>query len=395
MRAQELEHSLANARAWLERYWATLDRARTEAQARAGAPIPAASQRGHGDITDPFEGFDRMLTVVLGEAVAAVAKARDGDAGRVVGSVAPRLHGTITRLLGVLDDVENSIEDPAVLATLFKAELQASLARRYCESLMVLGGSGHFAPSRDPVPLGTVVRVGIAETLYHRRVETRFPLGQDLWIVGYAGPAVIHMLSALVDNALGYSPPDEPVGVRVEQHSRGLRIEIEDHGLSMPVRDLAEANALLAGPSPDLVLPRLAERRIGLAVVAQLAAAYKITVGLRAKQAPEQGIVATVALPGQLLVSRGNCRPPHDPNTLFLFPSCRRSGQADGPAGPRRDSRQHTTGRPPCGLRPYRSGDRCPGTLGSAPACGVRWCGGPAAAAAPSPGHHRPRRTRR
>ncbi|MFJ4688275.1 ATP-binding protein [Streptomyces sp. NPDC088789] len=334
VRAGQLEGALANARAWVERYSATLERGRAEVQARAGVPVPAASVRGRGGPVphDPFAEFDRLLTASLGDVVAAVEKARtDGDwrEARIVGSVAPRLHGTITHVLTVLDDVETSIEDPTVLGILFRAELQASLARRYCESLMVLGGGGHFAPSRDPVPLGKVVRVGIAETRHHRRVDTRFPLDQDLWLVGYAGPAVIHMLSALVDNALGYSPPDETVSVRVERHSRGLRIEVEDHGLSMSEQALAEANALLAGPAAHLVQPRLAEGRIGLPVVAQLAAVYGITVGLRAKQAPEQGIVATLALPGDLLVTLEQLPPAARPEHPLPAPA-----PAAGPSAP-------------------------------------------------------------
>ncbi|MFE4664616.1 ATP-binding protein [Streptomyces sp. NPDC056716] len=303
VRAGELEASLANTRAWMDQYSATLDRGRAEMHARAGVEAPAVQG---DDGQDPFSAFDGILTAVLSEAVAVVETSRaQGEAwreARIVASVAPRLHSHITKLLAALEDVENGIEDPKVLRTLFGAELHASLARRYCESLMVLGGD-RFAPSRDPVPLGTVVRQGIAETKHYRRVETRWPLDQELWLVGYAGPAVIHMLSALVDNALGFSPPDEPVSVRIERHSRGLRIEVEDHGLSMPEHDLARANALLADPSPDLVLPGLTDGRIGLPVVARLAAAYEITVGLRVKPAPEQGIIATVVLPRRLLVT--------------------------------------------------------------------------------------------
>ncbi|WP_009999106.1 ATP-binding protein [Streptomyces clavuligerus] len=320
--AERLQDALEDAYACASRYGILLTEGRASLYAVLGRAAPGPLAPGE---RDPFRVVGQALPEVLRDAVGAVAQlGRDTAWSReaqVVGSVAPRMHLTISQLLEVLEELEHTIEDPTLLRTTFQAELFATLARRYCESLMVLGGKP-FGASREPVALGTVTRQAAAETMHHRRARITGPLDRDLWLVKYAGPAVTHLLSALIDNALHFSPPEKEVEVRVTRRPDGLLIEIEDQGLAMGPEALAAANGLLADPDPQRVLERLRDGRIGLAVAARLAAAHRITVHLRVKTEPEQGIIATVLLPDRLLLTGTQLptadrstadRPPHPP----------------------------------------------------------------------------------
>uniref|UniRef100_UPI0018D10A18 ATP-binding protein n=1 Tax=Streptomyces clavuligerus TaxID=1901 RepID=UPI0018D10A18 len=301
--AERLQAALEDAYACASHYGILLTEGRASLYAVLGRAAPGPLVPGE---RDPFRVVGQALPEVLRDAVGAVAQlGRDTAWSReaqVVGSVAPRMHLTISRLLEVLEELEHAIEDPTLLRTTFQAELFATLARRYCESLMVLGGKP-FGASQGPVALGTVTRQAAAETMHHRRARITGPLDRDLWLVKYAGPAVTHLLSALIDNALHFSPPEKEVEVRVTRRPDGLLIEIEDQGLAMGPEALAAANGLLADPDPQRVLERLRDGRIGLAVAARLAAAHRITVHLRVKTEPEQGIIATVQLPDRLLLT--------------------------------------------------------------------------------------------
>ncbi|MER6913880.1 ATP-binding protein [Streptomyces sp. NPDC000594] len=326
----------AAASAWTDRYRAVIAEGRTALYTALGHPAPPA----HAADADPFRAVDRALTTVLSETAAAVEQlGREAGADReaeVVLSVAPRLHGTISQLLDVLEVLEHRIEDPELLRVVFRAELYATLARRYCESLMVLGGE-NFAGSREPVPLGTVVRQASAETMHHRRAAVKPLPPEGVWLVGYAGPAVTHLLSAVMDNALYFSPTDTGVEIRAERCPEGLRIEIEDHGLGMGADALAAENGLLADPQPRTVLNRLRDNKVGHAVVARLASKYSIAVELRAKAAPEHGVVASVVLPAELLLTRSQlppaARPPRPRPVLASTPPA----APPVPAGPRAD----------------------------------------------------------
>ncbi|MGW1976554.1 ATP-binding protein [Streptomyces sp. NPDC001889] len=306
-REAELRRNLEHAHVWLGRYVAQLAAGRHRVAAALGRPDPAPQPAG-----DVFALFGQALEAGLSEAAEGIGQARRQGALRreaeVVASVAPRMHSTVTGLLTILEQLENAIEDPELLRRTFEAEQHATLARRYTESLMVLGGRP-FAPAREPVPLGTVLRQATAETLHYRRARTTWPFDEELWVLGYAGPGITHLLAAVIDNGLRFSPKETTVEVRAVRCAQGLLVEVEDHGLSMMEQALATENALLAAPTEEMLLERLSSGRVGLSVVARLAAAYGVTVGLRAKAQPEQGLVASVLIPRRLLLTAGQMPP--------------------------------------------------------------------------------------
>ena len=108
----------------------------------------------------------------------------------------------------------------------------------------------------------------------------------------------MHLLAELVDNALRYSPPAEPVHVRaVYTTSGGVLVEVDDSGLGMTDSDLRIANMrLTAGGevSPD------SARHMGLFVAGRLARQHDMTVRLLGS-ANGVGTTAQLYLPPELL----------------------------------------------------------------------------------------------
>ncbi|MCM2393618.1 sensor histidine kinase [Streptomyces albipurpureus] len=237
------------------------------------------------------------LNAVEGARAEGAAQAAAGGSTEVIACVAPRLHALATRALGVLDQLENDTEDPDRLQALFRVDHATTLTRRYTESLMVVGKHG-FPPSREPVLLPTVLRQAVAETEQYSRARIVGWLRETIIIPAHAGPAVIHLLTQLIDNALRFSR--EPVSMRTTWVANGLAIEVEDRGLHMSAQTLDWANHLLSRPDQVDVRQQLADGRIGLLVTALLAAEYGIHVELR--QNVFGGTTALVVLPHELAV---------------------------------------------------------------------------------------------
>jgi hypothetical protein len=112
---------------------------------------------------------------------------------------------------------------------------------------------------------------------------------------------VIHLLAALVENALSFS--NDRVLVTAERITAGLAVEVEDRGLGMLPERLEEANRLLSEPGAADVRAQLADGRIGHLVTALLARQHGIHVELRRNLLG--GTTAMVILPDTLLVTTG------------------------------------------------------------------------------------------
>jgi hypothetical protein len=110
---------------------------------------------------------------------------------------------------------------------------------------------------------------------------------------------LIHLLAELVDNATSFSPPQSQVEVRGNAVGRGVVVEIEDQGLGIEPDDLEQINAMLHHPPDFGVMALSTESRIGLFVVARLAARHGIKVTLR--DSVYDGTRATVLIPSALI----------------------------------------------------------------------------------------------
>ncbi|KAB8190897.1 hypothetical protein FH608_033130 [Nonomuraea phyllanthi] len=232
------------------------------------------------------------------EAAVGQATLRKG-VGLVFLNLARRNQALLHRQLGLLDTMERRVDEPDVLEDLFKLDHLTTRMRRHAENLIILSGSVPARRWRDPVPLFDVVRAAVLEVEDYTRV-TVVPMPDAPLLVGAAVTDVIHLVAELVENATAYSPPDTTVHVRSMTAANGFALEVEDRGLGLNQATLDELNARLADP-PEFDLAD--SDRLGLFVVARLAARHGIKISLR--RSPYEGTTAIVLLPTMLLAEGG------------------------------------------------------------------------------------------
>lgn len=216
-------------------------------------------------------------------------------------NIAHRSQVTMHRQLALLDKAERQEEDPDQLELLFRLDHLATRARRHAENLIILGGEQPGRRWRKPVPLLELVRSAVAESLDYTRIHTGRVA--DVRILGNAVADLIHLLAELMDNATAFSPPESRVDVTATVVGRGVAVEIIDQGLGMSRTEIAERNRLLAEP-PDFGVAALSDdTRLGLFVVATLAARHGISV--RLAESIYGGIQAIVLVPATLTEADG------------------------------------------------------------------------------------------
>ncbi|MEW2512582.1 ATP-binding protein [Streptomyces sp. NPDC046870] len=212
-------------------------------------------------------------------------------------NLARRLQSLVHREISILDDLENEIEDPDLLKGLFHVDHLATRIRRHAENLAVLGGAVSRRQWSNPVSMTEVLRSAIAEVEQYSRVRLVPPIDGELR--GHAVADVIHLLAELIENATVFSAPHTQVLLRANLVTSGLAVEVEDRGLGMPVAEQERMNAVLADPDQVNVASLLADGRIGLYVVSQLARRHSIHVRLQTNI--YGGVQAVLVVPQALL----------------------------------------------------------------------------------------------
>ncbi|MEU6405295.1 ATP-binding protein [Streptomyces sp. NPDC046985] len=266
-------------------------------------------------------------------------------------SISPRLQSLVNRSITAISAVERDIEDPELMAELFRVDHLLTQIRRAVESLAVLGGN---TPPRDsaPVMLATVIRRAVAEIPEYSRVRVGPSPHTAAALPGYVSPNVVHLLAALMENATGFS--SDRVEVHTHEAADGIAIELLDRGAGMSQHKRESLNQLLAAPESEDPRARLREGKIGLLVAALLAKRHKITIRLGPNIVG--GTQAVVVLPRELLVPADQQPspkpPPRRPRPSALTP---------GPA-----RREHMTPHPadtaelPRRIRPALQDDSAP-----------------------------------
>ncbi|MDG9722637.1 sensor histidine kinase [Streptomyces sp. DH41] len=279
-------------------------RAVVEALRRGENPAPRKPRGGPPDDADDFELLAADLSRAHDGAVTAVVRAAQlsSQAGseqklEVFVNLARRLQSLVHREISILDELENEIEDPDLLKGLFHVDHLATRIRRHAENLAVLGGAVSRRQWSNPVDMTEVLRSAIAEVEQYSRVRLVPPI--DGTLRGHAVADVIHLLAELVENATLFSAPQTQVLMRANLVTAGLAVEVEDRGLGMPVGEQSRMNALLADPDQVNVARLLADGRIGLYVVSQLAKRHGITVRLQTNI--YGGVQAVLVVPQALL----------------------------------------------------------------------------------------------
>ncbi|MFJ9733390.1 sensor histidine kinase [Streptomyces sp. NPDC101171] len=215
----------------------------------------------------------------------------------VFANLARRLESLVHREIGLLDDLENEVEDPDLLKGLFRVDHLSTRIRRYAENLAVLGGANTHRQWTRPVGLTDVLRSAVAEIDQYARVKLVPPVEGS--VSGHAVVDVVHLLAELLENATVFSPPQTTVHVRVEPVAAGVAIEVEDRGLGMSPAERGRMNTVLSAPDKVALGELLQDGRIGLYVVSVLAQRHDIAVRLQSNV--YGGTQAVMVLPQALL----------------------------------------------------------------------------------------------
>ena len=248
---------------------------------RTGADVNIDQMRLDGYGTDEIGEVANAFNKAQQTAVAAAvqeAKTREGT-NKVFLNIAHRSQVIVHRQLKTLDEAERQQEDPEQLELLFQLDHLTTRQRRNAENLIILGGSQPGRRWRNPVSLAEVVRGAAAETEDFARVKAaKLPPRK---VIGPAVGDLVHLLAELLDNATTFSPPGARVEVRGNVVGRGVVLEIEDQGLGIEPERVDDLNNMLANPPDFGIMALSAEPRLGLFVVARLAARHGIGVTLR------------------------------------------------------------------------------------------------------------------
>ncbi len=202
----------------------------------------------------------------------------------------------LDRQLDFITQLEQTETDPEALDALFKLDHLATRMRRNAESLLVLAGAESPRQWGVPVSITDVVRAGLGEVEDYQRVVIRHLDETD--VEGGAAAGLAHVIAELAENALAFSPPDEPVEIKGRVAAEGYVLAIADNGIGMTGHDLAQANVRLAGGESYTVAP---SRYLGHYVAGNLARQLGVQVQLR--DDPAGGLVATITIPPSVLAS--------------------------------------------------------------------------------------------
>ncbi|MBC2931482.1 ATP-binding protein [Nocardioides sp. zg-1228] len=200
----------------------------------------------------------------------------------------------VNQQLAQIERLEHDEEDPKRLESLFRLDHLASRMRRTADSLLILADAPNRAAGQFSLTVGEALQAATSGVQDYQRVQILSNLGTR--VGDEAAADVVHLLTELVDNALSFSPPAEPVRLAAKESPDGVSITITDAGLGVPPAELEQLNNDLqhgAEATPDTA------RRMGLFVVSRLAERHGIRTHLARN--PGGGMTATVHLPLSIL----------------------------------------------------------------------------------------------
>ncbi len=247
--------------------------------------------------TDEIGEVARAFDQVHREAVrlAANEAALRGNVNAMFVNLSRRSQSLVERQIRLIDDLEQGEQDSERLSNLFQMDHLATRMRRNSENLLVLAGHEVSRRWTQSVALVDVLRAAVSEIEQYERVTMNVQPG--IAVRGQAVNDVVHLLSELVENATSFSAADTPVSVSGHLlNSGGVLLDITDQGVGMGAEEMAHANWRLDNPP---LVDVAVSRRMGLFVVARLAARHGIRVRLR--PASVGGLTALVWLPEEVI----------------------------------------------------------------------------------------------
>jgi signal transduction histidine kinase len=253
-------------------------------------PIDVDSSDEIGEVARAFDQVHReALRLASNEA------ALRGNVNAMFVNLSRRSQSLVERQIRLIDDLEQGEQDAERLANLFQMDHLATRMRRNSENLLVLAGHEVSRRWTQSVALVDVLRAAVSEIEQYERVTLNVQPG--ISVRGQAVNDVVHLIAELAENASSFSAADTPV--KVSGHllnSGGVLLDITDQGVGMGAEEMAHANWRLDNPP---VVDVAVSRRMGLFVVARLAARHGIRVRLR--PATAGGLTALVWLPDEVI----------------------------------------------------------------------------------------------
>ncbi len=307
-----------------------------------GETVPLDIEPIDVDSTDEIGEVARAFDQVHREAIrlAANESALRGNINAMFVNLSRRSQSLVERQIRVITRLERGEQDSERLANLFQVDHLATRMRRNSENLLVLAGHELSRRWSRPVALVDVLRAAVSEIEHYERVTLN--VQPEISVRSDAVSDVVHLTAELVENATSFSAADTPVTIAAYLlSSGGALIEITDKGVGMPAEEMGHANWRLDNPP---VVDVAVSRRMGLFVVARLAARHGIRVRLR--PAPPGGLTALVWLPDEA-ITRENGGPvgPQRPASMTSGNGGGVTSMADrlrpashsGPVGPLRE----------------------------------------------------------
>jgi len=262
-----------------------------------GAGVPLEVEPIDVDSSDEIGEVARAFDQVHREALrlAANEAALRGNVNAMFVNLSRRSQSLVERQIRLIDDLEQGEQDPDRLSSLFQMDHLATRMRRNSENLLVLAGHDATRRWNQPVALVDVLRAAVSEIEQYERVTLNVQPG--IAVRGHAVNDVVHLLAELAENATSFSSAETPVVVSGHLlSSGGVLLDITDQGVGMGAEEMAHANWRLDNPP---VVDVAVSRRMGLFVVARLAARHGIRVRLR--PAAAGGLTALVWLPDEVV----------------------------------------------------------------------------------------------
>jgi signal transduction histidine kinase len=254
-------------------------------------PIDVDSSDEIGEVARAFDQVHQQA-----RRLAANEAALRGNVNAMFVNLSRRSQLLVERQIRLIDDLEQGEEDPERLSNLFHMDHLATRMRRNSENLLVLAGHELSRRWNQPVALIDVLRAAVSEIEQYERVSMNIQDG--IAVRGQAVNDAVHLVAELVENATSFSVAETPVTVSGHLLSGGgVLLDISDQGIGMGAEEMAHANWRLDNlPVVDVAV----SRRMGLFVVARLAARHGIRVRLRSASAG--GLTSLVWLPDETVI---------------------------------------------------------------------------------------------
>lgn len=256
----------------------------------SGVQLPALRASGAAEVHEVADAFNDIQDTAL--RLASEQAALRVNQAEALTNLGRRNQTLLARQLDFISTLETKETDPEFLEHLFKLDHLASRMRRNAESLLILAGSETPRRRRAPAEVSEVVRAAMSEVEEFSRV--RIGHLRDATLTGPVVIDLIHLLAEIIENALGFSPPDTTVEIDGRSLGQGgYQFAVIDHGVGMSDVELVAANQRLAGLDE---LEGMPTRYLGQYVVAKLAAKTGVMVRLQPSSGG-RGVTALVILP--------------------------------------------------------------------------------------------------